>query len=102
MPYDSPWITLPGAMSPDECGPQPSAWAEASVVVEGALNELARFTDEALMQDWARQRISECEAKHLEARVYVLYHDHKPDVDCECVQYLTDHQPYLTTAQEEG
>lgn len=29
-----------------------------------------------------------------DVEIYKVHHDHSIDLDCECVQYLTDHHPF--------
>jgi hypothetical protein len=73
------------------------AYAEASLIVEGALDETATFHDVTLLDHWASSVLNECKADGLSAEVFVIWHEHSEGIECECVQYLTDHHAYMTT-----
>jgi len=71
-------------------------YEEITVVVEGALEEVKRFTDYALRNAYLDALQQECEADGIQADVYVVEHCHSPDykrADCACVQFATDHNP---------
>jgi hypothetical protein len=71
------------------------AYADVSVVVDGALEEEHRFTDEALMTDYIRTVQDEAEGHGYRTEVFILEHDHEP-AECECIQYVQDHKPAYT------
>jgi hypothetical protein len=72
--------------------PVPSAYAEVTVIVDGALDQEITFTDETLMRDFIDKIREDAESDGYPTEVFVLYHEHEPG-DCECVQYVTDHRP---------
>lgn len=68
------------------------AYAEVSVIVDGALDEEATFYDETLMNDWLHHLKDESIGHGYPTEVYVRYHEHELS-ECECAQYETDHNP---------
>lgn len=32
-----------------------------------------------------------------QVQIYKLHHDHDINLDCECIQYVTDHNPYWSS-----
>ena len=72
-------------------------YAVMTVIVEGALDTEEIFTDETMMH----QRLAEIESDAADdgyrTDVYVLWHEcDRPDTECVCAQYVTDHRPYAT------
>jgi hypothetical protein len=68
-------------------------YAEVTVLVDGAVDEEATFSDEAMLNDFLASVERGAQADGIRAEVFVLFHDHSPG-DCECAQYVTDHKPY--------
>jgi hypothetical protein len=69
-------------------------YTEATHIVSGALEESRIFNSDKEFQDWLddiRENASDDE------QVFTVYHDHKLETDCECIQFETDHHPYWTT-----
>jgi hypothetical protein len=77
-------------------------YAEVSVIVDGALEEAETFHDYLLLEEYVRTIESDAADHGYPTEVYVVAHDHSPDVDeCGCVQYLQDHKPqYAYNATE--
>ncbi len=74
-------------------------YLDASVIVDGALEEDSTFHDYLVFEAWL-EGVKEDAASHgYLTEVFVVEHDHadlEQDEECACVQYLTDHHPYLT------
>ncbi|PZR66789.1 MAG: hypothetical protein DLM66_12875 [Candidatus Dormiibacter spiritus] len=71
------------------------AYADVSVVVNGALDEERTFTDQLLLDDYVAQVGEEAGGDGYPTEVFVVWHEHDPDVEeCECAQFLTNHHPY--------
>lgn len=72
------------------------AYAEVEVVVDGAVEKLETFHDEALMREFIDSIREDAEGDGYPTEVFVQYHDHDDlleDQECACTQYLTDHKP---------
>lgn len=69
-------------------------YAEFSIIVAGALDEEATFTDETLVDEFLAGLEQEAEGSGYRFEVYRIDHDHELGIECECVQFLTDHKPY--------
>jgi len=74
------------------------SYVEATVIVEGALDETRVFGEgDAEKLDDFEAEVEEAAKDGLATELYVLRHDHEPltegDEDCACAQYLTDHLP---------
>lgn len=67
-------------------------YADVTVVVDGAVEEEERFTDETLMLDYVRTLEDEAAGHGYPVEVFILRHEHEPR-ECECVQFLQDHKP---------
>jgi hypothetical protein len=79
------------------------AYADVSVIVDGALEESETFHDETLMNDYIGKIEDEAKDHGYETQIYVVFHEHEDlegDQECQCIQYLTDHHPYATFNQE--
>lgn len=70
------------------------AYIEATLIVDGALDEEKEFPDYTALNNWVDQLEGEHEKGVWE--VFVIEHEHETGIECECVQYLTDHSPYTT------
>ena len=74
------------------------AYLEAWSVWAGALDKECTFRDANVSYDrWARREIAAGRKVGEDVEVYSIFHDHDEGVDCECVQYLTDHHPDYST-----
>lgn len=69
------------------------AYADVTVVWEGAVDETATFTTDAQVQKFADQVLSDATTKKAEVKIFVLWHNHAEDMDCECVQFVQDGRP---------
>jgi hypothetical protein len=67
---------------------------EITTVVEGALDEVRHFTTWTAASDYIDTVEAAAKADGLETQVYKLYHPHAQGVECECIQFETDHHPY--------
>jgi len=76
------------------------AYADVDVIVNGALEESRTFHDETLMNHYIGEIEDEASDHGYLTEVYVVWHEHDDDIECECVQYLTSHKPYATFNQE--
>jgi hypothetical protein len=71
------------------------AYADVTVIVDGALEEQQSFTDYLLQNEYIEQIKAEALGDGYPTEIYVLEHDHDPNDDyCACAQYRTDHHPY--------
>jgi len=70
---------------------------EAYLVVEDALEEAEIFADLADAEDWALDEIESCRAVGATADAYIVPHYCDIGQDCECAQWMTDHQPFAST-----
>src|SRR5262245_40894860 len=73
------------------------AYADVSIIVEGALEEEQRLHTDAEVDELVTRVEREAKADGLETEVYVLWHDHdEADEECACIQYAQDHHPYAS------
>jgi hypothetical protein len=80
-----------------------SSYAEVTVIVDGALDESATFTDETALAEFLASQHTAAQADGLPTEVYVLWHDHAmSDQECCCVQYVSDHHPDYSWNMEAG
>lgn len=74
------------------------SYVEATVIVDGALDEEAVFGtgEQENLEAWITVQKELAMAHPLqETQIYLMEHGHSPDVeDCSCAQYLTDHHPH--------
>jgi hypothetical protein len=90
----------PKAAEAQRCGRgyEPAGWWDASVIIEGALDEESELHSQAEL-DALVARLDRLAKDGKPTELYLLYHDHGPlDDGAEdvCVQYLTDHHAYKT------
>ena len=71
-------------------------YADVFLVIEGALDEQSTFKDECALNDYIRTLQDEHKTEGWNGALYVLWHEHDPQPDCGCSEYLTDHRPYVT------
>lgn len=72
------------------------AYADVTVVVDGAEESCETFHDETLLREHIDQVREDARGDGYPTEVYVLYHEHSDlpdDGECACVQYVTDHKP---------
>lgn len=76
-----------------------TGYATVTVVIGGALAEELDVQERdwdaylnAALSEWDAQ--SQADAEEIE--MYVLWHEHAPDIECECAQYAQDHHPAYT------
>lgn len=72
------------------------AYADLDVIVDGALEESVTFHDETVMREYISEIEEEAKDHGYPTEVFVVFHEHEDNIECECVQYLTDHHPYVT------
>jgi hypothetical protein len=89
-------------------------YSDVDVVVEGALDEMRVFIDyddgtsreyggNTTFNAWLEVLKRDLQAAELVAEVYVLRHEHEmSELECSCVQYLTDHTPAYRLGQGAG
>lgn len=72
----------------------------ATVIVDGALEtEVELLSFEELQTFITEAALASVDG--LPTEVYALFHDHVPDSECVCLQYLQDHGPHCTFNIEE-
>ena len=76
-------------------------FVEASVVIAGGLDSYEYFPSWGSFTAWFDVTRTELVGISDSAEIYVLEHEHALGVDCECVQYLTDHRPYWSNDIED-
>lgn len=70
------------------------AYADVTVIIDGAVEEEHTFSDEAFMLDYIRTIQDEAGSHGYLTEVYILNHEHSlTDDECGCVEYLQDHSP---------
>lgn len=70
------------------------SYIEANLLLSGALSEEHEFATEEEFELWmAGVRAEAAEDDWEEAEIFRIDHPHEPGIECECVQYLTDHHP---------
>lgn len=69
---------------------------DVSVICDGALEATATEYNPEDVDAFVNIYRSE----KLPVAIYVLYHDHEDYLECECVQYVTDHAPFWTNVKK--
>jgi hypothetical protein len=70
------------------------AYAEITVIVNGAVQDEETFTDYTLEDAFIRTIEEEAAGHGYPVEVFELYHEHAlTSEECECAQYVTDHHP---------
>lgn len=64
-----------------------------SVIVDGSLESDETYTDDTLYRERLREIADDAADHGYPTEVFVVQHDHAIGIECECVQYLTDHKP---------
>ena len=68
-------------------------YADVTVIVDGTLDKDERFFDSVMLQSFINQVHKDAGFDGLPTEVYIVYHDHPVQDECQCHQYLTDHKP---------
>lgn len=80
------------------------SYTEADVIWDGALAESKVFPEDAPtgeFDSWladVKQEAADDTADSV-VEVYTLFHDHDPELDCECSQFVTSHHPYWSNSE---
>ena len=72
------------------------AYAEVSVIVDGALDKEETFHDYALQAEFIDSVREDARSDGYPTEVYILDHDHDhlgDGEECACIQYAQDHRP---------
>ena len=70
---------------------------ECYTVIEGAQGNDYNASDWDSANGWMENQVWMANLSRSDAQAYFIAHDHGVGIDCECVQYLTDHRPFLRT-----
>ena len=68
-------------------------YAETTVVVAGAVDEQAFWTDETPLAEYLADLEADAQSDGYRYEVWVRYHEHNISDECECAQYEQDHRP---------
>lgn len=70
-------------------------FTNVTVVWEGAVDTARTYFDNETyaMDELIASVKSDAATTNDLVEIYSIYHDHDVELDCECVQYLTSHQP---------
>ena len=68
-------------------------YTQVDVICEGALEESETFTDYLLLNKYLANLKTEALEDGVTLEVYILEHEHALDIECNCAQYVTDHNP---------
>lgn len=72
-------------------------YIQASFVIDGALSSAdMEFDTEENFDKWVEDCQRGIQGFPVNAAIFRLYHDHAKGIDCECIQFLTDHHPFWT------
>ena len=79
-------------------------YAEVNVNVNGAAESTEYFDNETETLKFrnsiaATQRFA-YDNNDFDVEIYVLHHPHEQGIDCECIQYVTDHNPYWSKGKK--
>lgn len=72
-------------------------YTEVTLIVEGALEDSWLWADAYNAEIQAERLARELAGKGLEYDIYLTDHEHSEYLECDCIQYLTDHRPYLSS-----
>lgn len=70
-------------------------WFEAYTVIEGAYDAEKSFRTVGAAERWLKKRLRGAKGKG-----YIIEHYCKKNEECECVQWLTDHNPIIDTEED--
>ena len=81
-------------------------YMEITTIVEGALESSVCFEgiDEIVKLNnhiQSTQRFA-YDNSDMDVQIYKLWHEHEQGIDCECVQYLSDHKPFWEQTGKES
>lgn len=77
-------------------------YADVSVVIDGAVDTDITLYSEEEVESLVDRETMAYGSHGLDTDIYVLWHDHGiTDEECSCVQYVTDHHPYVSLRVEE-
>ena len=68
-------------------------FADVDVICDGALESSNRFYDEILMSEFVDQERKFAEEDGLPLEIFITFHQHTDEGDCNCIQYITDGRP---------
>lgn len=74
-------------------------YIEASVVIDGALDSTETLRSHEALDIFVANTIAES-PPGMHVQIFTIEHQHAEDIDCECVQYLTDHLPYYESRDQ--
>lgn len=72
-------------------------YTQIDTIYEGVAEATSYFNDdqEQQMKDFvAATQSFAYDNSDAEVKIYRLYHNHDQGIDCECIQYVTDHNPF--------
>lgn len=75
----------------------------ADLIIGGVVAETMDFPKGDNFDYWMSQVKADFQSvvdRNVLWEVYAMEHDHAPELDCDCVQYLQSHHPYWTSANE--
>lgn len=80
------------------------SYKEISVLVGGALDQTEIFSYDDIFEvvrlyGFIADTQKAAEDTDERVELFEMSHDHEPDVDCECIQYVTDHKPFWTNGK---
>jgi hypothetical protein len=79
------------------------AFAEVTVIVDGAVDRTELFTSEKGVANFIKVVRAEAQADGVPTQVFVLWHFHDvTQTECECVQYQTDGRPLYEWNKPDG
>jgi hypothetical protein len=70
-------------------------YTEVTVVIDGALDQSETFVPDSAARDRFVREQMEWATAHpgSHVQVFVLWHPHREEDECECMQYVQDHRP---------
>lgn len=74
-----------------------AGFVTGSVIIDGALEteETWTYGEGKHLDDWLRKQKHDAMSRHGQrTQIFLLHHDHSPDMDCECIQFTSDHRPF--------
>lgn len=72
---------------------------ECYTIVEGAMDAELTTANWPAANRWMANQIIARQDQELDAQAYFIAHAHPMNVECECIQFLTSHQPFLRTTR---
>lgn len=68
-------------------------YAEVTVLVDGAQDDYQLFASDNDVTDFVEQVRQGSEDQGYRTEIFILWHEHSEQDDCQCSQYVTDHHP---------